>query len=228
MKRRPTTELLDTDVGTAEEIAGSLKDLRWFNRWFGGISTCRKLITEVARTTRRQEFSLLEVASGEGFVQRLLQQEFSARGIRLQITLMDRVPSHLPRNGSSPKLAGNALSIPFRDASFDLVSSSLFVHHLTPEDAVVFARESLRVSRVAVLVHDLVRHPLHLLLAYAGVPLYRSRLTRNDAPASVWQAYTSAEMRSFFQQAGAAGIELQQNYLFRMGVIVWKRRPNDL
>ena len=55
--------------------------------------------------------------------------------------------------------------------------------------------EGLRVCRVAVLINDLVRDGLHLSLVYAGLPLYRSRLTRHDAPASVRQAYTPAEMQ---------------------------------
>src|SRR5881227_3290732 len=76
--------------------------------------------------------------------------------------------------------------------------------------------------RVAMLIHDLVRHPLHLAFAYAGLPLYRSRITRNDAPASVRQAYTVAEMRSFLEKAGAALVDINQQYFFRMGAIAWK------
>jgi hypothetical protein len=68
-----------------------------------------------------------------------------------------------------------------------------------------------------------VRHPLHLALAYAGSPLYQSRLTRHDAPASVHQAYTSAEMRSLIAQTTVARVDLARHYLFRMGVIAWKR-----
>jgi hypothetical protein len=68
----------------------------------------------------------------------------------------------------------------------------------------------------------LVRHPLHLALAYAGLPLYRSRITRNDAPASVWQAYTVAEMRNCFREAGAAEVSIRQQYLYRMGMIAQK------
>jgi hypothetical protein len=97
------------------------------------------------------------------------------------------------------------------------------VHHLSPEQVTQFARESLRVCRHAVLVNDLIRDPLHLALVYAGTPLYRSRITRHDAPASVRQAYTIEEMRELFQQAGAATIEIQRHYLYRMGVIAWKK-----
>jgi ubiquinone/menaquinone biosynthesis C-methylase UbiE len=225
MKRRPTVELLDSDSGTAEEVDGSLRDLQSFNQRLGGVSTTRDLIYEVARRTGKMHFSLLEIAAGTGFVPLRASCDLSADGINLDITLLDRAPTHLPRNGNAHKVAADALSIPFPDSAFDLVSCTLFLHHLAPDEARKFARESLRVSRVAVLVNDLVRHPLHLALAYAGVPIYRSRITRNDAPASVKQAYTIKEMNGFFRSAGATKVETQRHFLFRMGVIAWKTAP---
>jgi ubiquinone/menaquinone biosynthesis C-methylase UbiE len=222
MKRRPARELLDEDLGTPAEIAASLRDLRWFNRWFGGLSTTRRLVESVARLSGRNRFTLLEVASGDGYLMRTIAGQPGRDGIRLDVTLLDRAASHLPANGSMPKVSADALRLPFRESAFDLVSCSLFLHHLPQEQAREFAREALRVCRIAVLVHDLIRHPLHLALAYAGLPLYRSRITRNDAPASVWQAYTVAEMRNCFQEAGAAQVTVTQHYLYRMGVIAQK------
>ena len=222
MQRRPTAELLDADSGTPREVADSLKDLRWFNRWFGGISTVRQVFDSVIRKTGADALSVLEVASGEGFIPAILCDEFRQRGLQLNFTLFDRAASHLPANGSFPKISGDALCLPFHDSSFDVVCCSLFVHHLDPANVVEYIQEALRVSRVAVLIHDLVRHPLHLALAYAGVPLYRSRITRNDAPASVKQAYTISEMKEFLRTAGASKIEVTEQYLFRMGVIAWK------
>jgi hypothetical protein len=98
----------------------------------------------------------------------------------------------------------------------------LFVHHLSPDELVQFAREALRVCRVAMIINDIVRSPIHLALVYAGTPLYRSRLTRHDAPASVRQAYTPDEIRDLVQQAGPSRIDITRHYLFRMGVIAWK------
>lgn len=223
MKRRPTPELLDTDSGTVEEIEGSLRDLRSFNQFLGGVATTRGLIYTVAHRTDRKEFSLLEVAAGTGFVPMQASRQLCREGVMLDITLLDRATTHLPGNGRTRKVTADALSLPFSDSAFDLVSCSLFLHHLAPEQVVEFARESLRVSRVAVLVNDLVRHPLHLALAYAGTPIYRSRITRNDAPASVKQAYTLEEMSEFFRKGGAAKVEAQRHFLFRMGVVAWKR-----
>jgi SAM-dependent methyltransferase len=112
--------------------------------------------------------------------------------------------------------------LPFADNSFDAVGCSLFAHHLEREEIGCFVREGLRVARHAFFIHDLVRHPLHLALAYAGFPLYRSRITRHDAPASVRRAYTVQEMRDMLQSSGAESVEIKTHFLFRMGVIAWK------
>jgi ubiquinone/menaquinone biosynthesis C-methylase UbiE len=224
VNRRPRNELLDLDAGTPAEIAAAFRDLRWFNRWFGGLATTRELIATVVRKTGLAELTILDVASGDGFILERLRQEFESCGVGLRITLLDRAGSHLTNHRAGYNVVADALHLPFEDSSFDLVSSSLFVHHLSPRDVVSFADEALRVSRTAVLVHDLIRNPLHLALAYAGAPLYGSRITRNDAPASVWQAYTVDEMRNFFRQAHAAAVETEKHFLYRMGVIAWKRQ----
>jgi hypothetical protein len=52
--------------------------------------------------------------------------------------------------------------------------------------------------------------------------LYRSRLTRHDAVASVRRAYTVDEMRALLAGAAASHLEFSRHYLFRMGVLVWK------
>jgi SAM-dependent methyltransferase len=119
-------------------------------------------------------------------------------------------------------VAGDVLALPFHDGSFDLVESVIFLHHLSPDQVIQSVNEALRVCRTAALINDLVRHPLHLALVYAGLPLFRSHITHHDAPASVRQAYTEAEMRELLKQTSAARVEIRFHYLFRMGVIVWK------
>jgi ubiquinone/menaquinone biosynthesis C-methylase UbiE len=222
MKRVVTLELLDTDSGTPAEIAASLGDLRRINNWFGGIATTEEMIRRVARRVDARSLSLLEVAAGSGYVPTVARERLQHEGLDLRVTLLDRAPSHL--NGGHQAIVGDALALPFQEASFDLVSCNLFAHHLNPEELVKFVDEALRVCRVAVLINDLVRQPLHLSLVYAGLPLYRSRLTRHDAPASVRQAYTPEEMQSLLAQTGAGRVQIIRHYLFRMGVMVWKSK----
>jgi len=226
MKRVPTTELLDSDAGKPAEIATSLSDLRRINRWFGGVATTRHMIEHVAHKLGVSTLSLLEVAAGSGDVPEVTRRRLAEKGLKLEVTLLDREQSHL--NGGAPSngkaVVGDALVLPFPDASFDLVGCGLFAHHLAPSQLIAFVNEALRACRVAVLINDLVRHPLHLALVYAGYPLYRSRLTRHDGPASVRQAYTAEEMRNMLAESRAARVEVSLHYLFRMGVIAWKEQ----
>ena len=222
MQRISTPEILDSEDCPPGEVEASLRDISRINRWFGGVATTRKLIERVAAATGRKHFSVLEVAAGFGEVPKVAGQQLARQGVTLDVTHLDRVRSHLlPGNHA---VVGDALALPFPDGSFDLVSSSLFAHHLDPAELARFASEALRVSRCAVLINDLIRHPLHVALVYAAFPLMRSYVSRADGVASVRRAYVPDEMRRILSNGGAfAGrIEISRHYLFRMGVIGWK------
>jgi ubiquinone/menaquinone biosynthesis C-methylase UbiE len=221
MKRVVVPELLDSDSGTPREVADSLADLRMFNRSFGGVNTMTALLREVAAARGISEIDWLDVAGGAGDVASLTEQSLRRFGLVAHAVVMDRASTHM--NGSRHNVCGDALALPFRDASFDVVGCSLFVHHLEPEELGQFAREALRVARHAFVINDLIRHPVHLALALAGRPIYRSRITRHDAPASVRRAYTVDEIRRALGGAGISAITTHTFYLFRMGVILWKR-----
>ncbi|HVP52300.1 MAG TPA: methyltransferase domain-containing protein [Terriglobales bacterium] len=220
MKRVLIPELFDSDSGSPSEITAALADLRMANRWFGGAATMCELVREVARRTGRRELSLLDVGGASGDIPVRVARELGREGVRVGFVVLDRSVAHL--NGTRRAVAGDALSLPFGNGSFDLVASSLFLHHLEPGELVRFINESLRVARVAALVNDLRRSPAHLALTYAGFALYRSRFTRHDAPASVRRAYTIDEMRDLLQASRAATLEMRNHYLCRMGAIAWR------
>jgi len=220
MERVVIPELLDDDDGNAAEVSTSLADLGRINRWFGGVRVLSRLVQRVAERAGRSELTLLDVAGARGELPAWAAGRLRQKNIRLETTVLDRATSHLEPGNRS--VVGNALALPFRDASFDLVSSSLFVHHLEPPEVRQFVNEALRVSRLAVLINDIRRHPLHLALAYAGLPLYRSRLTRHDAPVSIRRAYTPEELRGLLSQTAATQVDVRIYYLYRMGIIAWR------
>jgi methyltransferase family protein len=223
MRRVVVPELMDTDAGTRGEVQNSLRDLSMANRFFGGVRTTRKLLQRVAQRRQLRSLTWLDVGGAAGDFATMLEASLASSGISSHATILDRAPSHM--NGAQPSVSGDALALPFRDNSFDVVSCTLFAHHLEPQELVSFAGEALRVARHALVINDLVRHPANLALIYAGYALYRSRLTRHDAPASVRRAYTVDEMNSMLLRAGGT-VEIENFFLFRMGAIAWKTPPS--
>jgi ubiquinone/menaquinone biosynthesis C-methylase UbiE len=189
------------------------------------------MVERVAQATGAKQFSLLEVAAGLGEVPDKVSTEVARHGITLDVTLLDRAQSHLPsdncangnRISKKPGVVADALALPFGDGAFDLVSCSLFAHHLNAPSLAQFIREGLRVSRRALLINDLIRHPLHLALVYASFPIMRSRVAWLDGLTSVRRGYVPDEIRSVIASATSSRlrVEISCNYLYRMGIIVW-------
>ena len=223
MERVVTPELLDEDLGTPEEIRSTLLDLRRFNQYFGGFRSVASLLRNVAAKNRLRSLSLLDVAGGTGDVADYARSALRRDSVELRATVLDRALSHMAAaDFGLERVAGDALRLPFASESFDVVGCNLFCHHLEPGDVVRFFNEALRVSRFAVIASDLRRNLFHWLVAYAGRITYRSRLTRNDAPASVQRAYKPSEISALARESSAASFEVTPCYFQRFQLTLWK------
>lgn len=220
MRRVVRPEILDTGGASESEIRGSLADLAFINRWFGGLRTSESLLQRVLQRSGSKCVSMLDVGGASGDSAAVIQNRMRSQGIRVRYTILDRQAAHL--NGSGWNVKGDALALPFRDRSFDVVSCALLAHHLEPSEIKQFAEEALRVSRVAFLINDLRRSALHLALVYGGNIFYRSGVTRHDAPVSVRRSYTPGEMTEMLRATPASSVEVHNSYLCRMGAIAWK------
>lgn len=221
MKRVVVPELLDTDAGTPEEIAGGLADLRSINRRFGGHSTTISMLRKVALRRQLREIQVLDVAGASGDTMRKAATQLASDGVAVKSTLLDINPSHLAARDGLAAVVGNATRIPLADKSFDVVSCALFMHHLEPEQIRLFLAEATRVARHAVVINDLNRSYLHLLFVVVGLQFFGNRLTKHDGPVSVRRSYTKQEMLQMIRDVHRGEVEIGDHYLFRMGVILW-------
>jgi ubiquinone/menaquinone biosynthesis C-methylase UbiE len=227
MRRVTTAELLDDDLGTPREIARSLDDLWRINRWLGGVRSSLRLLGNYFARTGAKSARILDVGAGDSRLATRLQEEFWRRDIRAEFVALDRRLSHL-RNGHSvspkvPAIVADVFHLPFGDDSFDVVMCNLFFHHFSGEAAVQLLCELARTASRAVIINDLERSFLPYLFIRLAYPFARSRITRNDGPASVRQAYTRGELRKLAEVGGFRHIEIERLIPFRLGITLWKK-----
>ena len=104
---------------------------------------------------------------------------------------------------------------------FDVVTCSLFLHHLDEPDVLTVLR-AMAAAGSLVLVNDLVRSRFNLLQVWVAARLFsRSRVVHVDGPLSIRGALTVAEMRRLAEQAGLTGATVQSKFPCRMR-LTWR------
>jgi len=216
MRRIESHELLDEHDAPRADMEQSLRDLRWINKYWGGVRVYRSLVRKFAPQ------SILDLGTGTAD---LLE---SVPHVRTRIGLDFKIDHLLYlRDGSRVlRVVGDAHRLPFRDGAVDLVTSSHFFHHFSPDENVEIARESLRVARKGVAVTDTRRHfaPLLFVLLLGALRLV-GRITRYDAPASVRQGYTVAEVREIVRRLGTGNVV--KKIPFRWAMLLTKEQVSS-
>lgn len=205
--------------GTAREVSGNFRDIALINAWLGGV---RATITEVDRLPVTPR-TILDVGTGGGDMPLALLDHLHSRGSAASCVALDRSTSALDAAAERARgrtdiafVRGDALSLPYYDRTFDLVTCNLALHHFDPPDVVRALAEMGRVGR-DVIVNDLRRSALGWMLACAVFPLFtRNRLTLHDGPLSVRRAYSPDEVRAFARDAGWTRAAVRTHFAARM------------
>ena len=112
-------------------------------------------------------------------------------------------------------MQGDALALPVRLGSVDLVISAMTLHHLQPEEATCYLAEMDSAARLGWVVNDLVRgRAAHRLVWALTRLLSRSAMARHDGPLSVLRSYTPPEVAALCEKAGFFDVTWSHHAVF--------------
>jgi len=224
MTRSEQRELMDDPLAPRELREGELKNLRALNRYLGGRRCAVKDLPRLVRRHRLTEFSLLDVGAGSADIASAIALWARSRKLKARIAAIDRDPLAIEIAADRVRhldeiavVRADGAAPPFRPRSFDFVLASQFLHHFSAEEILELLKTWSKLARRAILVSDLLRHPL----AYHGVRLLTRLCTRNlmtltDAPLSVARAFTLAEWRELFRRAAIGDFHIEPVFPFRV------------
>ncbi len=186
--------------------------------------------------TGNRPLRVLDLASGGGDVllgvaQRAVAARVPAEFIGLDISsaAVDMARGHAARAGSPPSdvrldyRVANVIDDPLPEG-FDVVMSSLFMHHLDEATAVSLLERMRAAAGRKALVDDLIRSRAgYWLTQVACRVLTRSYIARVDGPVSARAAFTLSEARAMAERAGLTGARLTRHWPLRF-FLVWDRR----
>ncbi|NJD20662.1 MAG: methyltransferase domain-containing protein [Gemmatimonadetes bacterium] len=181
------------------------------------------------RPPRNRPFRLLDVACGGGDVAVSLALRAARRGFPLEVHGCDRSPVALGYARDAARRAGVEVELLELDVlaeplpgGYDLACSSLFMHHLSDDAAVVLLAAMARAAE-AVLVQDLRRTRVGWALAVLTLnTVARSDVARVDGLRSVAAAFTLEEASALAGRAGLTGAGVRPCWPQRF-TLSWRR-----
>jgi SAM-dependent methyltransferase len=220
--RRP--EVMDDPALDPVEHARALRGLGRINALSRSAAILWPAIARLARekggTTR-----VLDLASGGGDVPIALAGRAGAAGLDIEIEGSD-ASSEAVRfatgraRGRVPFRMLDAIREPI-PGGFDVLTCSLFLHHLDGAEACRLLAK-MAAARL-VLVNDLARTRAGYWLAWAGCRvLSRSPVVHHDGPVSVAAAFTPDEVLHLAMEAGLAGGTVTRRWPERF-LFAWSR-----
>jgi 2-polyprenyl-3-methyl-5-hydroxy-6-metoxy-1,4-benzoquinol methylase len=228
-QRHREPEIMDRpDLDVAQHVH-ALAALRRINFWSGTAGFLWRAIAELARETTGT-VRVLDVATGGGDTPIRLWHKARRAGIDVAIAGCDKSATAIEHARRQAQQANadvgfftfDVLAEPITE-QYDLVTCSLFLHHLEDEPAVELLRRMAAAARRQVLVNDLARCRAGYLAAYLGTRLLTtSPVARIDGPLSVQGAYTPEEALALTERAGLTGATLRRCWPFRF-LLSWRR-----
>jgi 2-polyprenyl-3-methyl-5-hydroxy-6-metoxy-1,4-benzoquinol methylase len=229
-RRHRQPEIMDAPDLPATRMIETLRGLRLVNTVTRSSRLMWPDLVAAARRRGGKRLRVLDVACGGGDVLMTLSRWAAKAGLAIELAGCDASPEAVSYAREIAAKAG--LPIGFFEVKvgrdplpegYDMIMSTLFLHHLDEEDAIVFLREVAAKARDRLVVQDLLRSRLSYWFARAGTRLLLlNDICRLDGRTSVEGAFTRDEARGLAMAAGLKNAEIVPHFPFRY-LIRWVR-----
>jgi 2-polyprenyl-3-methyl-5-hydroxy-6-metoxy-1,4-benzoquinol methylase len=217
----------DLDPDRHRHALQGLERINWLS---GSAGILWPSIRRLAEETNGESLRILDVACGAGDLSIALFRRATRAGLNLRLEAADISSRALEHAKGRAEAAGarilffqlDALTDDF-PSDYDIVFSSLFLHHLHEEQAVSLLQRMARAARRMVLVSDLARSRLGWTAAYLVTRLLTtSEVVHTDGPLSVEGAFTPEEVLDLAHRAGLRRASVVRRWPFRF-LLTWTR-----
>ena len=200
--RTDKEELMDDFSIGGDLLRDTLDKLENINRWLGGnLMTVKALKKVLKNHPKEQELTIADIGCGHGDILRDVAKFGRKNGYKMKLIGMDANPTAIAYanelSTEFPELSfktEDIFSEAFKNRKFDVVLATLFLHHFKEAQLTSFLGNTLKQTKIGIVVNDLHRHKLAYYLFMLLSVFIKNNMIIEDGLTSVLRGFKRNEL----------------------------------
>jgi 2-polyprenyl-3-methyl-5-hydroxy-6-metoxy-1,4-benzoquinol methylase len=200
--RTDKEELMDDFSIGGDLLRDTLDKLENINRWLGGnLMTVKALKKVLKNHPKEQELIIADIGCGHGDILRDVAKFGRKNGYKMKLIGMDANPTAIAYanelSAEFPEISfktEDIFSEKFKNRKFDVVLATLFLHHFKEAQLVSFLGNTLKQTKIGIVVNDLHRHKLAYYLFMLLSVFIKNNMIIEDGLTSVLRGFKRNEL----------------------------------
>lgn len=195
-------EIMDDFSIGGELLRDTLDKLENINRWLGGNSvTVKGLESLLKNYPKDQTITIVDVGCGHGDILRDVAKFGRKKDFKFQLIGVDANPTAIEyANELSvdfPELefkTQDIFSSAFKKQEFDVVLATLFFHHFKEKELISFLKDTLKQTKIGIVVNDLHRNKLAYYLFMLLSLFIKNKMIIEDGLTSILRGFKREDL----------------------------------
>jgi len=224
--RSDEIEIMDDLNCSGEVVDQTLLELDTINHLLGGnyvtLNGLKKLLHAVDAS---KDVTIADLGCGSGDMLMRISRKYKRSKLKLiGIDANPNITAFANRQMKDDRVqfeTVDILSDEFKSRQFDIIIGTLFFHHFTTDQLVIFFSQLKRQATVGIVINDIHRHPFAYYSIKVLTGLFsKSAMVKFDAPLSVRRAFKKTELIEILRKADIKKYSLRWMWAFRWQIII--------
>ncbi|KGL60155.1 hypothetical protein SAMN04487762_0105 [Polaribacter sp. Hel1_33_78] len=206
--RTDKEELMDDFSIGGDLLRDTLDKLENINRWLGGnLVTLNSLKKILKNHPKEQELKIVDIGCGHGDILRDVAKFGRKNGYNMKLLGIDANPTAIEYADELSTefhelsfTTEDIFSMEFKKRKFDVVLATLFLHHFKEEELVSFLGNTLKQTKIGIVVNDLHRHKLAYYLFMILSLFIKNKMIIEDGLTSVLRGFKRKDLVKISEQ----------------------------
>ncbi len=220
--RSEAEEIMDDLDYNGPILHDALDKLAKINQWLGGnIVTINGLKKALKNHSKSEAITIIDLGCGGGDILREISLFGKKNDYNFKLIGIDANPHTVNYANSLSQKYDNVIfeaidifSDQFNNLEYDLVLTTLFLHHFKEDQLVSFLKPVLQKAKLGIVVNDLHRHKLAYYLFKLLCTTIKNKTIVEDGLTSVLRGFKREELTTISKQINA-NYQIQWKWAFR-------------